>query len=123
MVSRWQSLPHKLWVQKRRPGKDSRGSRDLIPYDDPIFFRGDFQTARDWSSAEETFNQGWTVLERGRIFCKKFPGDEYSLVYFNGYTWDCTGAPQLFDASPRTTHWAVTVKRIAQHVPDNLPEP
>jgi hypothetical protein len=102
--------PHVVTVQNMARVKAVRGGWEDVPDGDPIEVPCAVQAVREWSTAEETPVYGLQLLTLARIFTRDWPGDVRSVIYWDGGEWETVGSPQHFQQSPRTTHWAVTIK-------------
>lgn len=115
-VGIWNRPPHVVHVQLMEPQQDERGSWVDVPVGPRVPVPCTVQSAREWSTAEESLMNGLQILDLCRVFSKTWPGDLRSLVYFEGAEWETVGSPQHFNVSPRTEHHVVTLrKRGADH--------
>lgn len=103
--------PHNVTVQRMRLADDGRGGFHDAPDGAPIVVPCSVQSAREWSTAEESYDGGLQVLDIVRVFARDWPGDVRSVVYWDESEWETVGSPQHFSMSAKTSHWAVTLKR------------
>lgn len=102
--------PHVVKVQKRVMARNAGGIRVPIPNGDPIEVRGMGEPVRDWASAEESREGGLQILDMLVWRSRDWPGDELSIVEFEGKWYETVGAPQHQSAGRRTKHWRVTLR-------------
>lgn len=99
---------HRVSVQLRKPKKTSYGTT-LVNDGDPI--SGVPCTVRFLSTSEVT-SEGLVLFTYGRLIAREWPGDEHSLVTFQGRDYDTKGEPLTFDGSPATAHVEVSLVRV-----------
>ena len=98
---------HSLVVQRREPGaKDSLGNPKLVDDGDPVEVGANVHPLR----ADEILARGLQESIARRVVARAWPGDIYSLIYFDGYEWEQEPA-ELFDQSRSTRHFEVVIKR------------
>lgn len=112
--------PHVVEVQLREHVQSGRGYPEDVNVGDRIPVRCSVQPVREWSTSEEYLDKGLQLLDLRRVFATHWPGDHRSLVYFEGDEFETVGAPQHNNMSPRTAHWAVTLRWV-RRVSDESP--
>ena len=113
--------PHVAWVQLRESGRTKEGTRALVAFDEPISVRCKVEPVRDWSSAEESYFAGLQVKDLRVIYARTWPGDLHSMTLIDGELYETVGQPQLYNASPRTSHYRITVKWVGKRGEDRWP--
>lgn len=103
--------PHTVDVQLMKPTQDKRGAYATLPDGEPITVPCSVQSVREWSTAEEDSTHGLQLFTLVRVFSRHWPGDVRSIVFWDGYEWECVGAPQHRSMGRRTQHYVVTLKR------------
>lgn len=106
--------PHIVELQARKTVRNERGERVMVADGPRIPIRCAVQPVREWSTSEENMTNGIQVLDLRRVFAREWPGDVHALMYFEGGEYEMVGAPQHNKMSPRTTHWAVTVRYVGE---------
>lgn len=115
------NAPHVAWIQNRTSGRTAEGLRALIPDGDPLKVRCKVEPVRDWSSAEESYFAGLQIKDLRVVYSRDWPGDLHSVVLYRGELYETVGQPQLYNASPRTTHYRITVKWVGDRSDDLWP--
>lgn len=114
---------HSLVVQKRKIVR-VKGAKVFVPDGPPVLIKScSVQSVREWSTSEEDLTNGIIQLSLRRVYSREWPGDENSLVYFNGGEYECVGDPQHMDQTRRTHHWLVTIRWLGQREAPTLPAP
>lgn len=102
-------------VQNYRVERDNAGRTMRVRDGDPIVMRNvDIQTVREWASSEEYRQHGLRLLAMARMFCRNFPGDTHSRIFWDGEEWEVTGSVQRFRRSRNTAHDMVTLTRVSE---------
>jgi len=110
--------PHVVEVQLRTKQKGLRGDNHYVDVGERIRVACAVQPVREWSSAEERLVDGVQLFALERIFSRTWPGDSNSHIFFQGRRYEVVGDAQHNTMSRRTTHWAVTIRRIGSDKED-----
>ena len=104
--------PHKVWVQRRKAGRNAAGARVNTDDGPRVLVRCAREPVRDWSSAEEDQSAGQQVLDLTIIRARTWPGDINAFIFWGGGMYETIGAPQEYSIGRRTAHWRITARWI-----------
>lgn len=102
--------PHRVRVQRMETKRTPEGHRKMIEVGKPIPVRGTAEPVRDWSSSEEQQSNGLQILNLIIFRAPTWPGDEHSLIEYEGSVYETVGAPQHHHTGRRTKHWRLTFR-------------
>lgn len=96
--------------------RTKEGTRAMQELGTPILVRGTAEPVRDWSSSEEQQSNGLQILNLVIFRSRLWPGDEHSLIEYEGDVYETVGAPQQHHTGRRTKHWRVTFRWLRKGV-------
>ena len=106
--------PHTVEVQLRELTKVGNGQMELTDVGARINVRCMVQGVREWSTEEEDKTSGLQIISQARLYCRTWPGDVNSGVFYKGIEYECVGDPVEQEMSLPTHHWAVTLKKVSR---------
>lgn len=101
---------HAVTVQNmRRTVSDSGTPRYVDPDGDPIVVRCNTYPL----TAQEVVDFGIRneVARKVYLHWEKWPGDQHSVITYDGDTWEQIGPPVVYDSGFQTKHTQVTIRK------------